>query len=94
MLFSVCVGRGGCINRLIMYCTDGLVLIILGTTGVSFVLTPITMNQIKTMSTVQSITLTFTKIFFINATTCPCGRRGPPSWAWQECNRRLSLGRP
>ena len=23
-----------------------------------------------------------------------CGLRGPPSWAWQECNRRLSLGRP
>ena len=23
-----------------------------------------------------------------------CGLRGPPSWAWQECNRRLRLGRP
>jgi len=29
-----------------------------------------------------------------NATTCPCGLRGPPSWAWQECNRLLRLGRP
>ena len=23
-----------------------------------------------------------------------CGLRGPPSWAWQECNRLLMLGRP
>ena len=24
--------------------------------------------------------------FFVsNATTCPCGLRGPPSWAWQQC---------
>ena len=23
-----------------------------------------------------------------------CGLRGPPSWAWQECNRLLRLGRP
>ena len=22
-----------------------------------------------------------------------CGLRGPPSWAWQECNRLLRLGR-
>jgi len=31
--------------------------------------------------------------FFIlsNATTCPCGLRGPPSWAWQQCNRLLRL---
>jgi len=21
-----------------------------------------------------------------NAPTCPCGLRGLPSWAWQECN--------
>ena len=34
-------------------------------------------------------------IFFLsNGTTCPCGLRGPPSWAWQKCNRLLSLGRP
>jgi len=34
-------------------------------------------------------------IFFLsNATTCPCGLRGPPSWAWQECNRLLIMGRP
>ena len=33
-------------------------------------------------------------IFWSNATTCPCGLRGPPSWAWQQCNRLLSLGRP
>ena len=26
--------------------------------------------------------------------TCPCGLRGPPSWAWQQCNRLLRLGRP
>ena len=32
--------------------------------------------------------------FWSNATTCPCGLRGPPSWAWQECNRLLRLGRP
>ena len=32
--------------------------------------------------------------FWSNATTCPCGLHGPPSWAWQECNRLLSLGRP
>ena len=33
-------------------------------------------------------------IFFLsNATTCPCGLRGPPSWAWQQCNRLLRLGR-
>jgi len=24
-----------------------------------------------------------------NATTCPCGLRGPPSWVWQDCNRLL-----
>jgi len=24
--------------------------------------------------------------FWSNATTCPCGLRDPPSWAWQECN--------
>ena len=37
-----------------------------------------------------------TNIFFSpNApTTCPCALRGPPSWAWQECNRLLRLGRP
>ena len=23
-----------------------------------------------------------------------CGIRGPPSWAWQKCNRLLRLGRP
>ena len=23
-----------------------------------------------------------------------CGLRGPPSWAWQECKRFLTLGRP
>ena len=23
-----------------------------------------------------------------------CGLRGPPSWAWQQCNRLLRLGRP
>ena len=23
-----------------------------------------------------------------------CGLRGPPSWAWQECNQLLRLGRP
>ena len=23
-----------------------------------------------------------------------CGLRGPPSWAWQECNRLLRLGSP
>jgi hypothetical protein len=28
------------------------------------------------------------------AVTCPCGLRGPPSWAWQQCNRPLRLGRP
>jgi hypothetical protein len=28
-----------------------------------------------------------------NVTTCLCGLRGPPSWAWQEYNRLLSLGR-
>jgi len=32
--------------------------------------------------------------FLSNATTCPCGLRGSPSWAWQECNRLLRLGRP
>ena len=32
---------------------------------------------------------------FSNATTCPfSGLRGPSSWAWQECNRLLRLGRP
>ena len=31
--------------------------------------------------------------FFFNASTCPCGLRGSPSWAWQECNRLLRLGR-
>ena len=64
MHFSVCVGGGGCINRLIVYYTVGLVLIILGTTSVSFFLTPITINQIKTMLTVHSITPTLSKIFF------------------------------
>ena len=29
-----------------------------------------------------------------NATTCPCGLRGPPSWAWQECNRLLRVLHP
>ena len=33
-------------------------------------------------------------IVLSNATTCPCGRRGPPSWAWQQCNRLLRLGHP
>ena len=23
-----------------------------------------------------------------------CGLPGPPTWAWQECNRLLRLGRP
>jgi len=32
--------------------------------------------------------------FLSNATTCPCGLRGTPFWAWQECNRLLRLGRP
>ena len=32
--------------------------------------------------------------FLSNAPTCPCGVRGPPSWAWQQCNRLLRLGRP
>jgi len=37
----------------------------------------------------------FIAFFFLsNATTCPCGLRGPPSWAWQQCNRLLRLGRP
>ena len=31
--------------------------------------------------------------FWSNATTCPCGLRGPPSWAWQQYNRLLRLGR-
>jgi len=29
----------------------------------------------------------FRNYFFFNATTCPCGLSGPPSWAWQQCNR-------
>jgi len=29
-----------------------------------------------------------------NATTYLCGLLGPPSWAWQECNLLLRLGRP
>ena len=32
--------------------------------------------------------------FFPNASTCPCGLRGLPSWVWQKCNRLLRLGRP
>ena len=32
--------------------------------------------------------------FWSNPTTCPCGLRGPPSWAWQQCNRLLRVGRP
>ena len=31
--------------------------------------------------------------FWSNATTCPCALRGPPSWAWQQYNRLLRLGR-
>ena len=41
--------------------------------------------------------LCFGTIFFFslsNATTCPCGLRGPPYWAWRQCNRLLKLGRP
>ena len=33
-------------------------------------------------------------LFWSNATTCPCGLRGPPSRTWQQCNRLLRLGRP
>ena len=36
-------------------------------------------------------------IFFLFPPIPPhvlCGLRGPPSWAWQECNRLLRLGRP
>ena len=33
-------------------------------------------------------------IYFPNATHALRGFRGPPSWAWQECNRLLRLGRP
>jgi len=36
----------------------------------------------------------YVTFFLSNAITCPCGLRDPPSWAWQECNRRLRLGRP
>jgi len=46
--------------------------------------------------TVVYVVHIFVVLFFFlsNATTCPCGLRGPPSWAWQECNRLLRLGRP
>ena len=34
-------------------------------------------------------------IFFVsNATTCPCGLRGPPSWAWQQCNATSEVWTP
>ena len=33
-------------------------------------------------------------LFLSNATTCPLWIRDPPSWAWQEYNRLLRLGRP
>ena len=37
----------------------------------------------------------WTFVFLSNTpTTCPCALRGPPSWAWQQCNRLLRLGRP
>jgi len=36
----------------------------------------------------------FMYFFLSSATTCLCGLRGPPCWAWQECNRLLRLGRP
>jgi hypothetical protein len=39
-------------------------------------------------------TISFNVFFLSNATTCPCGLRGLPSWAWQWCNRLLRSGRP
>jgi len=33
-------------------------------------------------------------VFSPTAITCPFGLRDPPSWAWQECNRLLRMGRP
>jgi len=33
---------------------------------------------------VRELVLKF--FFWSNATTCPRGLRGPPSWTWQECN--------
>ena len=32
--------------------------------------------------------------YYSQCPTCPCGLRSLPSWAWQKCNRLLSLGRP
>ena len=44
--------------------------------------------------TYNSIINIYIYIYLSSATTCPCGLRGPPSWAWQQCNRLLRLGRP
>jgi len=48
------------------------------------------------IGTLDLLLLAFMDFFFFasNATTCPHGLRGPPSWAWQECNWLLRLGRP
>ena len=44
--------------------------------------------------TVQSFFFLSFFFFFPMPPHVLCGLRGPPSWAWQECNRLLSLGRP
>jgi hypothetical protein len=61
----VCVLRGACIISLIVYYTHGLFLIILWATRGSFFLTPIMMNQYKTLLTVHSITPTLSKICLV-----------------------------
>ena len=48
--------------------------------------------RLPRFSSSSSLCLIF--FFLSNANTCPCGLRGPPSWAWQQCNRLLRLGRP
>ena len=43
--------------------------------------------------TAEYFRLMFKEFFWSSATTWPCGLRGPPSRAWQQCNRLLRLGR-
>ena len=45
-------------------------------------------------SDVDTIPAKFNKFFFPMPPHVLYGLRSPPSWAWQECNRLLRLGRP
>ena len=56
-----------------------------------FTFSPLKFNSLKNLENYKKL-----QMFFCGPMPphVLCGHRGPPSWAWQDCNRLLRLGRP